>query len=93
MVLICISVIISDVVHLFIACWPSVCHVLEKCVFGFCSHLLIGLFEVFLILSYMSCLYILDINSLLVASFANIFSHSISCLFILLIVSFVVQTL
>ena len=36
---------------------------------------------VFWILSCMSCLYILDINPLLVASFANIFSHSLGCLF------------
>ena len=35
----------------------------------------------------MSCLYILEIKSLLVTSFANIFSHSIGCHFISLIVS------
>ena len=46
-----------------------------------------------LILSYMSSLYILKVNSLLVVSFANIFSHSLGCLFILLMVSFVVQKL
>ena len=37
----------------------------------------------------MSCLYILEINPLLMASFSNIFSHS--NLFIKLTVSFVVQ--
>ena len=47
---------------------------------------LIGLF-VFLILSYMSNLYILEINPLSVASFANIFSHSEGYLFVLCIVS------
>ena len=41
----------------------------------------------------MSCLYILEINLLSVASFANIFSHSEGCLFILLIVSFAAQKL
>ena len=41
----------------------------------------------------MSCLYILEINSLLVASFANSFSHSVGCLFILFMVSFAVQKL
>ena len=41
----------------------------------------------------MSCLYILDINPSSVLSFANIFSHSVSCLFILLMVSFAVQQL
>ena len=34
-------------------------------------------------LSCMSCLYMLDINPLSVMSFANIFSHSVDCLFIL----------
>ena len=34
------------------------------------------------LLSCMSCLYILEIKPLLVASFANIFSHSVGCLFI-----------
>ena len=41
----------------------------------------------------MSCLYILDINALLVASFANIFSHSEGYLFVLLMVSFAVKKL
>ena len=47
------------------------------------AHFLIELF-----LSCMSCLYILEIKPLLVILFANIFSHSIACLFILFIVSF-----
>ena len=41
----------------------------------------------------MSCLYILKINPLSVDSFANVFSHSEGCLFILFIVSFAVQKL
>ena len=45
-----------------------------------------------LMLSCMSCLYILDIN-LLSVIFANIFSHSVGCLFILSMVSFAVQKL
>ena len=40
-----------------------------------------------------SCLYIFEINSLSVASFAITFSHSEGSLFTLLIVSFVVQKL
>ena len=48
---------------------------------------------VFLALSCMSCLYILEINPLSVVSFAFIFSHSEGCLFTLLIVSFAVQKL
>ena len=41
----------------------------------------------------MSCLYILEIRPLSVASFANIFSHSVGCLFVLFMVSFAVQRL
>ena len=41
----------------------------------------------------MSCLYILEINPLSVVSFANIFSHSECCLFLLFMVSFAVQKL
>ena len=41
----------------------------------------------------MGCLYILDINLLSVILLAHILSHSVDCLFILLMVSFVVQKL
>ena len=41
----------------------------------------------------MSCLYILDINPLLVLSFANIFSHSVGCVFVLFMVSFAMEKL
>ena len=43
------------------------------------------------IIGYMSCLYILEINPLLLGLFANIFCYSESCLFVLFIVSFIVQ--
>ena len=39
----------------------------------------------------MSCLYILEVNPLSVASFANISPHSVGCLFILFMISFAVQ--
>ena len=65
---------------------------LEKCLFRSFPHSLIGLF-VFLVLSCMSCFYILEINPLSVVSFAVIFSHSEGCLFTLLRVSFAVQKL
>ena len=47
----------------------------------------------FVCLSCISYLYMLDINSLSVLSFENIFFHSIDCIFILLMVSFAVQKL
>ena len=65
---------------------------LEKCLLRAFPHFLIGLF-VSLVLSCMSCLYILEITPLSVVSFAAIFPHSESFLFTLLIVSFVVQKL
>ena len=56
------------------------------------AHFWIGLF-VFLILSCMSCLKILEINPLPVASFANIISHYEGCLLVLFMVSFAAQKL
>ena len=91
-VLICISLMISDVEHPFMCLlaavhlpWRNVCLGLLP-IFG-----LGCLF--FLILSCMNCLYILEINPLSIDSLANIFSHSEGCLFVLFIVSFAVERL
>ena len=77
LVLIFISLMISDVEHLFMWLWPPVIP-LWKNVYSVLIHFLIRLF-VFLILSYMNCLYMLDINPLSVLSFGNLFSHSVGC--------------
>ena len=72
-----------------LAIWMSS---LEKCLLSSLAYFWIRAL-IFLILSCISCLYILEINSLPMSSFAIIFSHSEGCLFTLLIISFVVQKL
>ena len=91
-VLSCISLIMSDVEHLFVMFighlygffWRNVSLV-------FCPFF--DWAVCFLRVSCMNCWYILELNRLSVASFANIFSHSEGCLFILFIVSFALQKL
>ena len=89
-VLICISLIISNAEHLFMCIGHLHVFFGEMCIQVFCS-----LFNWFilLLLNCMSCLCILEINPLLVTLFANIVSYSIGCLFTLLMVSFAVQKL
>ena len=85
-VLICISKIITDVEYFLCSFWP-------------CARLLWRIVCLDLLAIYsLSCfwykavwdVYILEINPLSVASFANIFSHSVGCLDYFM-VSFVVQ--
>ena len=74
----CISLMINDVEHLHI----PIGHLMswEKCL----SIIFHWIFFFLLLLNCMNSFYILDINSLLNICFANVFSHFIDCLFILL---------
>ena len=60
------------------ACWPREYIFLEKCLFSSPGQSIFWLH----CFRCMNCLYILEINHLLVEWFANIFSHSVGCLFI-----------
>ena len=79
-------------------CWASF-HVFVSHLYVVFGELSVQVFSplfdwvVFLVVSCMSCLYILKIHPLSVVSFAIIFSHSEGCLFTLVIVSFAVQKL
>ena len=89
-ILICISLMSSEVEHFLSYVYgPSVLppSSLEKYLFRAFAHFLIGLF-VFLLLSHMSSLYILVIKPLSNGSLANLFSHTVDSLFILIMVPF-----
>ena len=85
----------SDVEHfLNVSSWSSVCLLWRN----LCSCLLstfkldyLGVFFGVFMLRCISFLYILDTNLFLNMLFANIFSHSVACLLVLLVVSFAVK--
>ena len=89
-ILTCISLISATLNFFSCAYWPFVCHLWRSVYLGLLPTFQLGCSFV-LLLSCTSCLYILVIKLLSVASFASIFSQSVGCLFILPMVSFAVQ--
>ena len=74
------------------ACWPYVYLLWGDVYSGLLPIFHLGCW-LFLLLSCKSCLCILEIKPLSVASFESMFSHSVSCFFVFFLVPFAVQKL
>ena len=90
MLLICIYLMTNDVEHLCMCLLVFCISSSEKCLFGSFAHFYIELF-IFLLWSHKHSLHIPDTSPLPHVWLANIFSHSVDCLFTFLLLSFVAQ--
>ena len=91
-VLICLTLVASGAEHPFLCLWNLCICSLEKYLLTSFVYFLIGLF-VFLEWSRMNSLYILEIKPLSDTPLANMFSHIVGSLFILLMFSLPMQKL